>query len=315
MDRKLKYKEFADKEKLPVFMKPVWLNAVCEKDMKWDVILYEKGGKIWGSFVYVIQKKYGFTLIRLPKLTPFLGPYIKYPPGQKYYRKLAWEKQIMSYFINNLPYFNFFNINFHYSITNWLPFFWRKFNQTTRYTYVIEKHQSLNTLRNEFETDIRRRIKKAKNLGIEVYEGEDIDKFYTLNLLTFKRKGLKIPYNLNFVKRVYFSLKEEGLVKLLFAKFKNKEIATAFLVEDENTVYYIMGGIDPSEKELGAMDLILYTSIEYALLKNKNFDFEGSMIENIEKYFRSFGSIQKSYYNIYKINSKLLRILWCMMRG
>lgn len=41
----------------------------------------------------------------------------------------------MNYFIDNLPKFDYFNMNFHYSITNWLPFYWRGFKQTTRYTY------------------------------------------------------------------------------------------------------------------------------------------------------------------------------------
>jgi hypothetical protein len=53
------------------------------------------------------------------------------------------------------------------------------------------------------------------------------------------------------------------------------------------------------------MDVVQFESIKFALKNNKKFDFEGSMIENIERYFRSFGSIQKSYFRISKINSKL----------
>jgi hypothetical protein len=56
------------------------------------------------------------------------------------------------------------------------------------------------------------------------------------------------------------------------------------------------------------MDVIQYESIKFALEHNKAFDFEGSMIESIEKYFRSFGSFQKPYFNISKVNSKLLKI-------
>ncbi len=73
-----------------------------------------------------------------------------------------------------------------------------------------------------------------------------------------------------------------------------------------------MGGINPSKKDLGAMDLIQYESIKFALLTNRDFDFEGSMVESIEKYFRSFGSIQKTYFQISKTNSKLLKIKSCL---
>jgi lipid II:glycine glycyltransferase (peptidoglycan interpeptide bridge formation enzyme) len=313
MNNKQKYKEFAEKERLPIFMQPFWLDSVCEEGMKWDVILYEKGGEIWGSFVYVIQKKYGFTLIKLPKLTQFLGPYIKYPEGQKYYTKLSWEKEVMNYFIDSLPKFDYFNMNFHHSITNWLPFYWREFKQTTRYTYVIDKNIKIEELSQNFETDIRRRRRrKAEKLGIKTNESNEIEKFYKLNSLTFNRQGINIPYNLDFVNKIYYSLEKENAVKILIAKFQNEEIASAFLIEDKNTVYYLMGGIEPSKKDLGAMDLILYESIKYALSKNKNFDFEGSIIETIEKYFRSFGAIQKPYFNVYKINSKLLKIIQCL---
>jgi len=314
MDNKEKYKEFAKKEKLPIFMQPYWLDSVCEDDMEWDVILYERGGEIWGSFVYVINKKYGFTLITMPKLTQFLGPYIKYPKGQKYYKKLSWEKEIMNYFIDNLPKFDYFNMNFHYSITNWLPFYWRGFKQTTRYTYIIEKNIDLEMLSKNFETDIRRRRRrKAYSVGVKVYEDKDIKKFYELNKMTFIRQGKKIPYSFEFIKSLYESCKKDGACKMFFAKNKDGVvIAGNFLIYDENTVYYLMGGIDPNYKDLGGMDVVQYESIKFALKSGRKFDFEGSMIESIEKYFRSFGAIQKPYFNISKVNSKILKIKHCL---
>lgn len=60
------------------------------------------------------------------------------------------------------------------------------------------------------------------------------------------------------------------------------------------------------------MDVIQYEAIKFALYNNKNFDFEGSMIESIEKYFRSFGAIQKPYFNITKTNSRILKLKNCL---
>ena len=308
---KQKYKEFAKKENLPIFMQPFWVDAVCEDGMEWNVILYEKGGEIWGSFVYVIQRKRGFTLITMPKLTQFLGPYIKYPKNQKYYKKLSWEKEIMNYFINNLPKYDYFNINFHYSITNWLPFYWKGFRQITRYTYIIKNNLTIEELSKNFETDIRRRRRrKADKLGVEVLESDDIKKFYELNTMTFMRQGLNIPYSFEFIQNLFNNTKDYN--KIYFAKYKNELIAGNFLVFDNKRVYYLMGGIHPDFKDLGGMDIIQYEAIKFALDNNKEFDFEGSMIENIEKYFRSFGAIQTPYFQITKTNSKLLKIRNCI---
>jgi lipid II:glycine glycyltransferase (peptidoglycan interpeptide bridge formation enzyme) len=293
-------------------MQPHWLDNVCEAGMEWDVILYEKGGEIRGSFVYVIQKKHGMTLITLPKLTQFLGPYIKYPEGQKYGKRLSWEKEVMNYFIDHLPKYDDFNMNFHHTVTNWLPFYWKGFKQTTRYTYRIDKDTKTDELSKNLETDIRRRRKKAQHSGVEVVESDDIEQFYRLNTMTFDRQGIEIPYSLEFIKNLYRKLKEKNACKIFVATHEKKAIAAAFLVYDTRSVFYLMGGLDSNRKELGGMDMVLYRSIEFALDNRLDFDFEGSMVESIEKYFRSFGAVQTPYHKVMKTRSKLWSLRNCI---
>ena len=308
MTNKQKYRDFCKKEKdIPIFSKDWWLDSVCGKD-NWDVVLFEKGGEIWGSLPYYKTKKAIFEIITMPKLTQTMGVYIKYPAKQKYYKKLSWEKEVMNNLILNLPKVDYFSQNFDKRVTNWLPFYWAGFKQTTRYTYVIE-NISIKDLENNFETDIRRRRRKAYKIGIEVFESDDIEKFYELNSMTFLRQGIKIPYSFEFVKNLYTVCKQNDAVKMYFAKnSENIVIAANFLVYDDNSVYYLMGGIHPDFKDLGGMDIVQFESIKFALESGRAFDFEGSMIESIERYFRSFGAMQKPYFNISKINSKLLKI-------
>jgi len=249
----------------------------------------------------------------MPPLTQKLGPYIKYPQGQKYYKKLSWEKEIMNELIDQLPKFDYFYQQWDYTITNWLPFYWRGFKQTIRYTYKIDKEIDINILEKDFETDVRRRRRrKASELGIKIINNENIEVFYELNIMTFERKNKSVPYNFDLVKKIYEITKKNNSSKLSFAFYNEKAISAAFLVSDSNSVYYLMGGIDSLYKDLGGMDLILYNSIKWTLNQGKNFDFEGSIVENIEKYFRSFGSIQTPYFAVYKINSKLLKIRECL---
>ena len=306
MTDKQKYLEFSKKESVPVFSQPWWLDAVCGED-NWNVLLYEKGGHIWASFPYMIQSNYTFRTISMPKLTQIMGPFIKYPKGQKYYKRLSWENEVMNYFIDNLEYIDSFSQSFHHSISNWLPFYWKGFNQTTRYTYVIDKSLDIEELSKNFETDIRRRRKKADTLGVEVVESDDIETFYKINKMTFDRQETKMPYSLEFIKNLYTSCKKNDACKMYFAQYENEIIAVNFLLYDTNTVYYLMGGINPEKRDLGGMDVIQYESIKFALENGKDFDFEGSMIQSIEKYFRSFGAVQKSYMDISKVNSKALR--------
>jgi len=303
-----KYREFCQKESsIPIFSQAWWLDAVCGKD-NWSVILIEKGGKICASMPYYIKKKYGQTIIKHPLLTQTLGIYFKYPTGQKYSKKLSFEKDMINQIVDQLPKFDKFTKSFNYKITNLLPFHWREFSINVDYTYTIESI-SMEELEKTLETNTRGRIRKAIKYGVEVYESDDIKKFYELNKMTFVRQQVDIPYSFEFINNLYQKCKEHNACKIYFAKDSSGfVIACNFLIYDETKVYYLMGGIDPSKKDLGGMDIIQYESIKFALKNNKVFDFEGSMIESLEKYTRGFGAIQKPYFRVTKVNSKLLKL-------
>ncbi len=307
ISNKDRYRKFCLQEKnIKIFSQPWWLDAVTG-DKIWNVCLIEKGGRVVASMPYVVKYKLGFRLCTMPKLTQTLGPYIKYPKGQKYYKKLSWEKKIMTEMISQLPKVDYFSQNFNSDVENWLPFYWKGFEETTRYTYIIE-NIPLEALEGGFENDIRRRRKKAESLGVKVLESDDIEKLYKLSKQTFNRKSMKIPYDLDFVRNLYNCCKVNNSVKMFFAELNGVVIAANFLVYDKSTVYYIMGGIDPKNKGLGGRDMVQYEGIKFALQSGRNFDFEGSMTESIEKYFRSFGAVQKKFFNVEKYNSKFLKL-------
>jgi lipid II:glycine glycyltransferase (peptidoglycan interpeptide bridge formation enzyme) len=262
------------------------------------------------SMPYYVQKRKGFKKIIMPPLTQKMGPYIKYPPKQKYYKKLSWDKKIIEELIIQLPEVDFFQQKFHYEVENWLPFYWKNFQQTSKYTYVIE-NISKETLVENCETDIRRRrIRKAAKAGIKIVETQDVEVFYKLNKKTFERKNKNIPYSIHLVKKIFHVCKNKNACKILLAVDQNNQnLAGGFFVEDDNSVYYLIGGMDPENKNVGAMDLLLHRCIVETIGKMKVFDFEGSVIESVEKYFRSFGAVQKAYFEISKTNSKLFSFL------
>ena len=309
MTNKEKYKIFCEKENnIPIFSKSWWLDCVCGTQ-NWDVAIVEKGGEVMASMPYYYTKKSIFNIITMPKLTQTMGPYIKYPNGQKYYKRISWEKEIIDLLLEQLPSYDYFIQNFNHDISNWLPFYWKNFSQTIRYTYIIDNKEINGDIEKTLLTESRRRrIKKARKMDIQILESDDIELFYKLNKKTFQRQKMKIPYSFDYVKKLYESCKTNDSVKIYFALFEDKVIAANFLIFDNNTVYYLMGGIEPEMSDLGAMDLIQLESIKFAIENDKIFDFEGSMIENIEKYFRSFGARQKSYSQITKTNSKLSKI-------
>jgi lipid II:glycine glycyltransferase (peptidoglycan interpeptide bridge formation enzyme) len=288
-----------------IFQQPWWLDAVAPN--QWSEIVVEKNNEVVARLPYLQKKKYGLTLITLPLLTQTLGVWLK-PSTAKYPKQLGDQKDLMNSLIEQLPPSDYFISSFHYSIENWLPFYWNGFSQTTCYSYVIENLQDLDLVWNGFQENIRREIRKAKKQVI-VRTDLDIDQFFDINSLTFERQAKKLPYNRELVHRLDDACVKNQSRQMFFAEDLQGRIhAAIYLIWDRNSAYYLMGGSDPDLRTSGAASLLMWEAIQFAATVTKKFDFEGSMIEPIEKFVRAFGGRQIPYFQVRK-NSPRMQVL------
>jgi hypothetical protein len=306
---KQKYREFCREQVgMPIFSRDWWLDAVCGA-AEWNVLLVERGGRVVASLPYFMIKKWIFNIITTPGLTQVMGPWISYPEGQKYNTRLSFEKEVLVELIERLPKFHKFSQNFHYSFLNWLPFYWKGFSQTTRYTYVIEDLSDTGKVFDDFRENIKTDARKAQR-SLDVCVEENVKKFYDINRLIYKGQGMKVPYSFNHIKKVDEACRERGCRKIFFAKDKNGNIhAAIYIIWDENSAYYLAGGTNPCFKGSGAASLLVWEGIKFASTVTERFDFEGSVIMSKEKFFRAFGGIQRPYFHITKVNSMPLKII------
>lgn len=311
MTNKEKYQFFCEKVYIPVFSQPWWLDAVCGKD-KWDVYVVEKGGAYVAAMPYYLENRGGYKLITKAKNTQNNGVIIDYPEGQKYTTRLGYEEEIINEIIDYIETMGIdkYEQQFHYSFTNWLPFFWRCYKEVTRYTYVIENIKSMEEVEKNYSSNVRKNLKKAQK-RVHLCENEiAIEKFYEINKMSFERQEKEIPYSLEFVKKVYNAGKEHNAVKILAAEDEFGEIySVAFLVWDKESVYYLLNGTNPKYKSSQANCFLIHESIKLAVQMRKKFDFEGSVIKPIEKAFREYGGLRKPYFRIYKTFSDELKQL------
>ncbi len=311
LTNKEKYKKLCELEdSIPIFSRFWWLNAACG-DSNWDVVLVEKGGIIFGSMPYMIKQKFMFTLLVQPQLTQVLGPWIRYPENQKYEKKLSHEKKIISSLVGKLPHFSMYRQSFHYKYQNWLPFYWLGFTQTTRYTYVIEDLSNTDDIWLNMQSRIKTDIRKATDkFGLQLVISSDLDDFLRVNAMTFSRQGIKALYSNEFVKKLDFACTDNDCRRIFLAKDSHGRIhAAIYIIWDEQSAYYLMGGGDPELRNSGATAFLIWEAIKFCGGVTKAFDFEGSMLESVENFCRGFGAVQKSYHTVSKINSKLLRFI------
>lgn len=314
-----KYRQLCRREdSIPLFSQAWWLDTVCGRD-EWDVVLVEKDNQIVGSMPIYQTTKFGLKVIAHPPLTQTLGPWMR-PSIAKYAKALGYQKHVLDALINQLPTYGYFSQNWHYHNTNWLPFHWRSFKQTTRYTYIIYDLTDMTKLWKNLEEKVKTEIRKATSrFGLEVRDDLTIEDFFKLYRMTFDRQGMSLPCSESFVKRVDKSCVERGQRKIFIAEDKQgKHHAGVYIVWDSNTAYYLMGGGHPELRSSGATSLCIWKAIQHSATVTKEFNFEGSMIENVERFFRGFGAIQTPYFSISKTASRILRIkqaLQIVLRG
>jgi Acetyltransferase (GNAT) domain len=83
--------------------------------------------------------------------------------------------------------------------------------------------------------------------------------------------------------------------------FYGRVHAAAMLVWDRKRAYYLTGGGDPSLRTSGATALLLWRMMQFASSRSAVFDFEGSQIPAVERFFRAFGASQVWYHEISKM--------------
>ncbi len=308
---KLTYKQFCEEHpEIPLFSQYWWMEAVCMG--KWDVLFVRNAnGKIIASMPFELKKKWGLRYILQPMLAQTSGIWIDYPAKQTGNERLSYEKKICNDIISQLDKQKlvFFLQNFHFSFTNWLPFYWQGFSQTTRYTYRIPDISDLNKVFANFSDANKRHIRKA---GKELKVSFDLspEEFYahkTRSLLP-KGKTNECPKALFLACYNASAAQKQGIIIAVKDRAGNFH-AGAFIVWDMQSAYYMIPFTNPEFRSSGASSLVVWESLKFLSKKTKAFDFEGSMIESVENAYRRFGSIQTPYFQLRWSKSKLIELI------
>lgn len=285
-----------------IFQEPWWLDAVAEG--AWRSLEVVRGGQIAARMPIVFRRKFGLRVISHPPLTPTLGPWIR-PSTAGAPKRLATEKDLFNELIDQLPRSDYFVANFHHQITNWLPFYWRGFNQTTRYTYILNDVSDLDEVWTGFQENVRREIRKARK---ELAVRTDLSADHVIKLveLTFLRQGRKLPFRRELVQRIDAACALRNARRMFFAEdSKGRLHAALYVVFGKGSAYYLLGGADPQLRTSGAQSLLFWEAIRFASGMGLKFDFEGSDIEPIERVFRAYGALQVPYLHVYAANPLL----------
>lgn len=275
-----------------------WLDAVAPG--QWAEAAVTSGGQVQARLRYVLLRQGGLRVVGMPQLTQTLGPWFA-PMEGKYAQQLARQKDLVEELLAALPPHDLFLQRFHPSMTNWLPWYWAGYQQTTRYTYVLPDVREPAKLWPEFRDNIRNDVRKAQNrfgLKLSTELGDDV--LYEIYRKTFQRQGEQPQVNAEQLRLLRRVCRERDSGEVLFVvDGDGRAHAAAFMVWDSRCAYYLLGGGDPELRNSGAHSLLLWEAIQRSASRTQSFDFEGSMVEGVERFFRAFNAQQMPYSRVW----------------
>ncbi|MDQ7786439.1 MAG: GNAT family N-acetyltransferase [Thermodesulfovibrionales bacterium] len=296
-------------EEEPVFNKLARSYGTIFNTIEWTGIfdtsitrygIFSDGGEMIGGFIIYRERMFGLSVYRDPPYTPMIGPFLRVDASNPVAIMSRWKDAVdaMANLIERLPY-SIVSLSLNTVLVDTQPFIWKKFKVTPVYTYILDLTMPLDELLKRMSNERRKNIQKATKDGLSVKEVTNYEDIASLVLKTFARQNQQI--NTEYMRKILFTFANRNNSYAFVTLKENLPVACSFVIHDDTTAYYLLGGYDNELKHHGAGALSMWEAIKQAKqLGLQRFDFEGSMLPHIERYFRGFGGTLKPYFRINK---------------
>lgn len=286
-----------------------YLDSVCPG---WGAIVVKKGNEWQAVLPMNIHRKRMVNYSLAPLFTQFIGVLFS-PAGNSKNRVYHREKKILNKIIETIPSgVRLFDHNFHPSLDYLLPFYWKGFEISPRYSYVLDLSPGYEAIESRLTDSIKSDLKLSAKEGLQIEESSSIDTLCGL----LKGRGLISNQDEARLKTLWGKIIDRRSGTILHAKDKDGKVlcAAAFLFDQEEMIYLLSSSVSGPGKGSNSMILMKAIAMCYDL-GIKTFDFEGSMIESVENYFRAFNPEKRIYYRVRRDRLPLLhRMIYSIKR-
>jgi hypothetical protein len=266
---------------------PAWLHAFAGAVQAYGVF---EADEVQAVFCLRMLQRFGASACLDGALSPHCGLIFSSRTGSA--EKLnTWRKsvlQAMAAFLDR-PALAFVSLTFPDWVLDFQPFIWRGFKVLTRYTYQIALQQKDDQMLLGAMSETRRRqLRNGAKNGFVTSLCRDTAIIEKLVARTMERQHAHS--DLSAIDRLLTGF-ENRQNSFAFSTHRDGEpVAVCYCVHDRLRCYYLLGGVDELRSLPPAAPMAMFACIRHAReLGLQVFDFEGSDIPGIEKYFRSFG--------------------------
>jgi hypothetical protein len=255
-----------------------YLNIVCHND--WEILILDDYKAVMPLAFKRVKKQFLKRKIVQAHFCQQLGVF----SGSMI------TNDVMNVFITNFIKLNPVNYNFN-ADNSTLLIDENKFLKRDNYELNLNTDYSL--ISKNYTKGLKSNIKKGQTNDLKIIKDLSFSEF----------KQLKIDNSRHKINRNLFAIMQAITTELIdrklgefYAVYKDSELVSAsFFINTKYRITYLLSANNDHGKTFGATSFLLNHVIKTNSNTNKIFDFEGSMIPGVAKFFKSFGSKNNPY--------------------
>ena len=257
-----------------------WFLDVVSPD--WEALISE-------NYEYImplpVKSKYKIPYLVQPILTQQLGIFSQH----------EIDENIVEKFIKEIPYFSYeINLNEHNSYSKALVY----------PNFILELNQPYNQIAAGYTKNTHRNIEKAAKLNLQIKSNLPIKEFLDF-YYSVEKSHSSITRSI-LEKLIMTGISVNALILYGVYSAENNLIAGLCLLRSCNTLTNLLPVSNSEGKTSSAMFLLINFLINKECERFKKFDFEGSKIEGVARFYKGFGAKNHPYYILKRLRPTFL---------
>ncbi|WP_210461910.1 GNAT family N-acetyltransferase [Rufibacter roseolus] len=270
-----------------VYRQAWYLEVVCVGE--WDALVEIQAGAYVSVFPLPVRRFLGKKKVYQPLFTQQLGLVVtsasRHTAPEEY---LALAADLYGQVQYQLPWPQEAAVNLPEAWT------WRR-----RPNFELSLGAEYTELGQNYANNLRRNLKKA---GQEELILQPADAIQSLIELFQSTKGKELPElrprHYQRLADLYAQAKQQGVGQVWEVHRQNKLLAAAFILSTEQRTTFLFGASSAEGRTHNAMAFLLDQLIQREAGSGKTFDFEGSEVPGVAKFYAGFGAQPATYVSL-----------------
>lgn len=233
-------------------------------------------------------RKFGINYLYQPAFTQQLGVFAKNGITIPYDEILSWLKK----------HYRFWEVNWNY--TTPVNIITDDINITSATNYIIDISQPYNCIASNYSNQLKRNLHKSENYELDYQVSEDYNKCIQMYRQHYGNRIAHVTESdyTAFTSICKYALNNNMLVCRQVVNKHEEVLAIALLLRDEKRFYNLMPTTTSNGRKALANHYLFDRMLQEFSGTHLLFDFEGSDLPGVKRFYKIFGGVNQPYYQL-----------------